>query len=106
MNMKLSTTTGANISPTPEMSQPVAATGQTLSSAVDASVTVEAGVYALTAAVGYALIGWATTDTAANILFVCPEDKTILIHIPIGTIHFHYKLVGTGAVAFLRKVQE
>ena len=105
-NLKLSTTTGANVSPTPEMAQPIAATGQTLSSTSDASVTVEQGVYALTCAVGYALIGWATTGTAANVIFLCPAKGTILLHIPIGTIHFHYTLVGTGAVAFLRKVQE
>ena len=88
------------------MSQPVAATGQTLTSATDASVTVEPGVYAVTASVGYLVAGWATTATAANIIFVCPAGSTILIVIPIGTIHFHYKVVGTGATAYLRKVVE
>jgi hypothetical protein len=91
--MKLSTTTGANIAPTPEESQPVAATGQTLTALVDTTITVEPGVYALTAAGGYALVGWATTDVAANIVFICPAGRTILIHVPIGTTHLHYKCV-------------
>jgi hypothetical protein len=103
---KCSTPDGASVAPTPEESQPIAGTGQTLASATDASVTVVPGVYALTACVGYALAGWATTDTAANVLFACPLARTILIVVPIGTDHLHYKVVGTGAAAYLRKVVE
>jgi hypothetical protein len=101
--MKLSLPTGASVAPTPEQAQPVAATGQTVSGG-DASYTVEPGVYALTACVGYVLGGWATTATAANILFACPFRQTILIDIPLGTIHVHLACVGAGAVAYLRKV--
>jgi hypothetical protein len=91
--MKLSLTTGASVAPTPEASQPVAASGQTVSSLTDATLTVEAGVYAITSEVGYVVLGWSSTDTAANILFVCPEGKTILIDVPIGTTVLHYKCV-------------
>jgi hypothetical protein len=91
--MKLSTPTGASIAPTPEGSQPVSATGQTLTALVDTTITVEPGVYALTSAGGYALVGWATTDTAANVLFICPAGRTIIIHVPEGVTHLHYRCV-------------
>jgi len=91
--VKLSTTTGANISPTPESSQPVSSTGQTLEATTDSVVVVEPGVYTITASEGYVLAGWDTTDTAANILFVCPARRSITVHIPIGTNHIHYKCV-------------
>jgi len=103
--MKLSLTTGASVGPTPESSQPDAASGQTLESATDATITVEPGVYALTACVGYVLVGWATTATAANIVFACPLAQTILIEVPAGTVHFHYVCVGSSPKAYLRKVK-
>jgi len=91
--MKCSLTTGAAVSPTPNDSQPVDATGQTLSSLTNATLTVAPGVYALTCAVGYVVAGWLTTAAAANILFVCPEGKTIIIDVPIGVTTLHYKCV-------------
>ena len=107
--MKLSTIAGSSVTPHPNMSQPVAASGQLLEDTSDATVTVEAGMYALTmtvsAGLGIFKAGWATTATAANVVFVATNGETILIEVPTGTIHFHYILTGTNAKAFLRKLQ-
>jgi hypothetical protein len=102
--MKLSTPDGASVAPTPESSQPVSATGQTVGGG-DAAYTVVPGVYALTACVGYVLGGWSTTAAAANILFACPFRQTILINVPIGTTSLYLACVGAGAVAYLRQVK-
>ena len=102
----LSLPTGQNVAPTPTAAQPVLATGQTLTSTTDTSITVAAGCYTVTATVGYCLMGFASVDTAANILFCAPAGVTILIVVPNGTTTLNYKMVGTLPYAFLRQVKE
>lgn len=106
MSNVLNIPTGQNVAPTPTSAQPVSGSGQTLTSVTDTTVTVVAGVYTLTSTVGYCLAGFATTDTAANILFVAPAGVTILIWVPEGITSLYYKCVGTSPYAFLRKVRE
>lgn len=103
--MKLSTIAGSSITPHPDQAQPVAASGQSLTETSDAAVTVEAGMYALTAVVGYCLAGWLTTATAANIVFACGTNQTIIIEVPVGQTDLHYILVGSSPKAYLRKLQ-
>jgi hypothetical protein len=102
----LSLPSGQNVAPTPTSAQPVLATGQTLSATTDTAITVVAGCYTITSTVGYCLIGFASVDTAANILFVAPAGVTVLIWVPNGTTSLYYKCVGTSPFAFLRKVRE
>lgn len=105
--MKLSTIAGSSITPHPNMSQPVAASGQSLAATSDTSITVVAGaMYALTCVVGYCLAGWLTTGTAANIVFACGTGQTILIEVPVGQEDLHYILVGSSPLAYLRRIQQ
>jgi hypothetical protein len=106
MSETMSLPTGQNVAPTPTSAQPVLASGQTLTSATDTTVTVVSGCYTVTSTVGYCLMGFASVDTAANILFVAPAGVTILIVVPEGMTSLYYKCVGTSPYAFLRKVLE
>lgn len=102
--MKLSTIAGSSITPHPDQAQPVAASGQAVTGA-DAAYTVEAGMYALTALVGYIIGGWLTTATAANVVFACGTNQTIIIEVPIGTTSIYLACVGDGSLGKLRKLQ-
>lgn len=102
--MRLSTILGSSITPHPDSAQPVAASGQAVSGA-DTAYTVEAGMYALTMLVGYAIAGWLTTATAANVVFACGVNQTILIEVPIGKTAIYIACVGDGALGKLRKLQ-
>lgn len=79
----------------PNMANPVAASGQTQATGTagdDLTLTVVAGAtYALTGAGTAVLVSiTGVTSTAANIEWVCPTDKTIIIKIPLGktTLYF------------------
>ena len=73
----------------PEMADPVAASGQTASTATagdDVTVTLEQGkMYAVTP-IGTSVLASITgvTSTAANIEFVFPANKTSIFRMPIG----------------------
>jgi hypothetical protein len=84
---------------------PIALSGQTLDQTTDASITVVAGAtYAITACVGYLLMGLLTVATAANIEWVAANGQTIHVKVPIGTTTLHYIVVGTSPLAFLRRI--
>jgi hypothetical protein len=102
----LSLPTGQNAAPTPTSAQPVLASGKTLNATTDTVITVEAGCYTITATVGYCLVGFASVDTAANVLFVAPAGVTVLIWVPANVTTLYYKMVGTSPFAFLRRVRE
>lgn len=106
MSETLSLPTGQTVGPTPTSAQPVLASGQTLSATSNTVITVEPGVYAVTATVGYCLIGFASVDTAVNVLFIAPAGVTVLIWVPANVVTLYYKCVGTSPYAFLRKVRE
>ena len=98
---------GFNIAPTPESANPIAASGQSLTSETNASITVEPGVYVVTACVGYILLGLLTTGTAANILWATVAGgPSVHICIPENTTALNYICVGTSPKAYLRKVEQ
>jgi hypothetical protein len=105
--MKLSTIAGSSVTPHPDQAQPVAASGQSLAATSDTSITVVSGaMYAITVTVGYLIAGWLTTGTAANIVFACGTNQTIIIEVPVGQTDLHYNLVGTSPLAWLRRIQQ
>lgn len=105
--MRLSTILGSSITPHPDQAQPIAASGQSLDQTSDTSITVVSGaMYAITVTVGYLLAGWLTTATAANIVFACGTNQTIIVEVPVGQIDLHYILVGAGAKAYIRRLQQ
>lgn len=98
---------GFNIAPTPESANPIAASGQTLEATSNTAITVEPGVYVVTACVGYILLGLLTTGTAANILWVATAGgPSIHVCIPENTTVLNYICVGAGSKAYLRKVYQ
>jgi len=93
----------------PNVADPVAASGQTLTNAskdADTEATVVAGAtYALTAQeVGGFYLGIADVETAANIIWACPVRETIVITIPEGVTTLHYATDTANAVGYLRRL--
>ena len=93
----------------PDTADPIAASGQTKASGTagdDLTLTVVAGAtYALTG-VGTAVLAGITgvTSTAANIEWVAPIDKTIIIHIPREKTTLYFEgTVGTKNI-YLRRL--
>jgi hypothetical protein len=98
---------GFNIACTPESANPIAGTGQILNATEDTSITVEPGVYVVTAVVGYVLLGFVTTATVANILWAATAGgPSIHVCIPENTTDLHYICVGSSPKAYIRKVYE
>lgn len=100
---------GAIVPPHPHESDPVIATGQTLTNGTadaDTSATVEAGKsYAITAfKTGGFYFGLAAISTAANIIWACPLGETIIIKIPVGYTTLHYATSVNSGVAYLREL--
>jgi len=86
---------------------PVAVSGQTL--APNKETNTEADVvggarYAITAIEGWFIFGIATTGTAANIIWVCPQGKTIIVTIPITSASLHYQSGSDNRTAYLRRL--
>jgi hypothetical protein len=106
--MKDTTPLGYNIAPTPESSNPVAASGQTLDQTSSTGITVEAGeVYVVTAVVGYVCLGIAAVSAAAKLLWVATAGgPSIHVCIPDGVTTLYYICVGSSPKAFLRKVSQ
>ena len=93
----------------PNMADPVAASGQTLTNAAkdtNTTATVVAGAtYAITAQeVGGFYLGILTVATAANIIWACPVGKTIIITIPEATTTLHYATDTNDAIGYLRRL--
>lgn len=98
---------GHRVPPHPDLSDPILASGQTLSPNKDTNTeaTVVAGAsYAITAIVGWFVFGLATTGTAANIVWACPQGKTIVINIPVGYTSLHYQSGSDSRAAYLRRL--
>jgi hypothetical protein len=84
---------------------PIAASGQTLDQATSTALTVVAdATYAITACVGYLLLGQAAVSTAANIVWVAAEGQTIHVKVPVGVTTLYYMAVGTSPLSFLRRL--
>jgi len=110
MNDTFSSDNGGHRVPAhPNMADPVAASGQTLTNAAkdtDTEATVVAGAtYALTAQeVGGFYLGVADVETAANIIWACPVRETIIIHIPRAITTLHYATDTNDAIGYLRRL--
>ena len=91
----------------PDMGHPRLASGQTLSpnknTNTEATV-VAGGSYAITAIQGWFIFGLATTATAANIIWACPQGKTIVVKIPVGYTSLHYLSDSDNRTAYLRRL--
>lgn len=91
----------------PNMGAPILASGQTLApnKETNTEATVAAGgVYAITAMKGWFVFGITTTVMAANIIWACPQGKTIVIKIPIGYTSLHYQSGSDDRTAYLRRL--
>ena len=86
---------------------PILASGQTLAPNKETNTeatVVAGGVYAITAIEGWFVFGSATTGTTANIVWACPQGKTIVIKIPIGYTSLHYQSGSNDRTAYLRRL--
>ena len=104
----LSDNSGNRVPPGVVAADPVASSGITLSDAVigsDITQTVEAGArYALTSVAYGFVLGVATVETAANIIWVCPLNETIIIQIPVGVTALHYQGTTDVSLGYMRKL--
>jgi len=104
----LSDNSGNRVPPHPDLSDPVAASGQNVSAAAtdtNASITVVQGAtYAITCIKGAHIFGILTTATAENCIWACGSGHTIVIKIPIGTILLHYQTPDSSRRFILRRL--
>ncbi|MBE3139503.1 MAG: hypothetical protein IMZ53_02865 [Thermoplasmata archaeon] len=89
---------------------PIDGSGQTLTDSTtgaDHTVTVVAGaMYAFTCLIaGGMIFGLATTATAANIIWACGFNETIIIKIPEGYTTLHYQSPTSGGSGYLRRIK-
>lgn len=103
----LSDNVGNRVPPHPNEAAPTLASGQTLSpnKNTNTEVTVVAGAsYVITVIAGWFVFGIATTATAANIIWVCPQGQTIVIKIPVGYTSLHHLSDSNNRTAYLRRL--
>jgi len=109
MEVHHSDNAGNRVPPHPDIAAPVVASGQTVATGTagdDKTFTVVAGaVYALTG-IGTAVLAGITgvTSTAANIEWVAPADKTIIIKIPIGKTTLYFEGDTSSKNVYLRRL--
>jgi len=108
----LSDNSGNRVPPTPEMVNPVAASGITLTTTAagdDYEETLVGGqLYAITyvATAGKCMFASITgvTSTAANIEWVFMANVTYIFRMPIGSTTLYYEGDDTGKKAYIRKL--
>ena len=109
MSIKLYDNGGNIASPGAVNADPILASGQTMTDAAiggDHTVTVVAGArYAFTAGLtGGFIFGIAAVTTAANIVWACGLNDTIMIKIPQGYTSLHYAGLVNNAAGYLRRL--
>ena len=107
MEVYVSNNAGDRVPSHPNVSAPTLASGQTLApnKETNTEVTVVAGaLYAITSVDGWFVFGIVTTGAAANIIWVCPQDQTIVIKIPSGYTSLHYQSGSDDRTAYLRRL--
>jgi len=109
MSIKLYDNGGNIASPGAVNADPVLASGQTLTDAAiggDHTVTVVGGArYAFTAGLtGGFIFGIAAVTTAANIVWACGLNDTIVIKIPASYTTLHYAGLANNAAGYLRRL--
>ena len=110
MEIYSSDNSGNRVPPTPNMGDPVAVSGVTLTDATiggEHTTTVVGGArYSFTCIEKTGMVfGIAACHASApNILWVCPVNKTIIIAIPIGITSLYYNGLENAVVGYLRKL--
>lgn len=110
MEVFLSDNAGHRVPPA-DAPDPVQGTGQLLTNAAadtDTSATVEGGkAYVFTAlTIGGFYFGVAAVTTAANVAWVCPIGKTVIIVIPAGVTTLHYATDTINGKGYLRELSQ
>ena len=100
---------GNRCGPHPDISDPVAGSGQNVSAAAQntnySNVTVVAGAtYAITCIKGAHIFGIADTGTTTNCIWACGSGKTIVIRIPFGKTALHYQTPDASRRFILRRL--
>ena len=105
----LSDNSGNRVPPHPDLSDPVAASGQDVvagSKNVNGQITVVQGAsYAITSIEGVHIFGILTTATVANRIWACGAGRTIVVKIPVGTTALHYQTPSDSRRFILRKLK-
>lgn len=110
MEIFLSDNSGHRVPPA-DAPDPVQGTGQLLTNAsadTDTSATVVGGKrYVFTSMkTGAFYFGVADVTTPANVAWVCPLEKTIIIVIPAGVTTLHYATDTINGKGYLRELSE
>ena len=99
---------GNRVPPHPHMGDPVLASGIYLAPTKDVGTdedVVAGASYAITVRIGFFLFGLVTTGAAANVIWICPANQTIVIKIPIGYTKLYYTGIGQDSPkAYLRRL--
>jgi len=109
--VKLASNGGQNAVPGAVSADPVHATGQTATDAAadggDHTLTVTGGKSYLIMATdtGNILLGILTTATAANIAWMCPKSKAIVVNMPEGENTLHYQSDTNGGTFYLTEIK-
>ena len=99
---------GNRTGPHPDISDPVAGTGQNVSAAVvdtDETVAVVGGKrYAITCIKGAHIFGIANTDAATACIWACGSGHTIVIRIPFDKVLLHFRTPDASRRFILREL--
>jgi hypothetical protein len=95
----------------PNMADPIAASGQTLTNATadaDGTATVVAGatyVFTTLKTGGFYFSITGVVTTPANIEWACPLQQSVIIKIPVGVTTLHYATDTNNGKGFLRRIE-
>lgn len=99
---------GNRCGPHPDISDPVAGTGQNVSAAAqntNETVAVIGGeTYAITCIKGAHIFGIGNTGTTTNCIWACGSGHTIVIRIPFGEVLLHFQTPDASRRFILRRL--
>lgn len=100
---------GNKMPPTPDMADPIAVSGQTVTTGTagdDKTFTViGGGIYAVTGIdTGVLLSCTGVTSTPANIEWVAPINKTIVMKVPEGSVTIYLEGTVSSKSVYLRRL--
>lgn len=105
----ISDNAGNRVPPGVIAADPVAASGARLRPSKNSNTeyTVVAGAsYVVTSRKSYFVFGILTTVTDANVIWVCPVGKTIVIKIPVNCTSLHYQGYDDNPELHIRRLSE
>lgn len=99
---------GNRVPPHPHLGAPTLASGIYLAPTKDVGTdedVVAGASYAVTVRIGFFLFGLAATTAAANVIWICPANQTIIIKIPAGYTKLYYMGIGQDSPkAYVRRL--